>query len=73
MEKLIELYKQWKGEEPANVVKLAGQGSNRQYFRITQQSGETVVGVIGTSRDEDHAFVYLANHFNLRQLPVRKS
>ena len=37
MEKLIELYKQWKGEEPANVVKLAGQGSNRQYFRITQQ------------------------------------
>ena len=57
MEKLIELYKQWKGEEPANVVKLAGQGSNRQYFRITQQSGETVVGVIGTSRDEDHAFV----------------
>ena len=72
MEKLIELYKQWKGEEPANVVKLAGQGSNRQYFRITQQSGETVVGVIGTSRDEDHAFVYLANHFYLRQLPVPK-
>ena len=72
MEKLIELYKQWKGGEPANVVKLAGQGSNRQYFRITQQSGETVVGVIGTSRDEDHAFVYLANHFNLRQLSVPK-
>ena len=25
---------------------------------------------IGTSRDEDHAFVYLAQHFQLRQLPV---
>lgn len=73
MEKLIELYKQWKGEEPANVVKLAGQGSNRQYFRITQQSGETVVGVIGTSRDEDHAFVYLANHFYLSNCLCRKS
>ncbi len=72
MEKLINLYKQWAGEEPADVIKLAGQGSNRQYFRIIKQDGDTVIGVIGTSRDEDHAFVYLANHFNLRQLPVPK-
>ncbi len=72
METLINLYKQWAGEEPADVIKLAGQGSNRQYFRIIKQDGDTVIGVIGTSRDEDHAFVYLANHFNLRQLPVPK-
>ena len=70
MEKLIELYKKWAGEEPADVIKLAGQGSNRQYFRIIRQDGDTVIGVIGTSRDEDHAFVYLAHHFQLRQLPV---
>ena len=70
MEKLIELYKKWAGEEPADVIKLAGQGSNRQYFRIIRQDGDTVIGVIGTSRDEDHAFVYLAQHFQLRQLPV---
>ncbi len=44
-------------------VKLAGQGSNRQYFRIIKQDGETVIGVIGTSRDEDHAFVYMATSF----------
>ena len=55
MEKLIELYKKWAGEEPADVIKLAGQGSNRQYFRIIRQDGDTVIGVIGTSRDEDHA------------------
>ena len=72
MEKLIELYKKWAGEAPVDVIKLAGQGSNRQYFRIIQQDGGTVIGVIGTSRDEDHAFIYLANHFNLRQLPVPK-
>ena len=70
MEKLIDLYKKWAGEEPANVIKLAGQGSNRQYFRIIGHDGDTVIGVIGTSRDEDHAFVYLAQHFQLRQLPV---
>ena len=70
VEKLIELYKSWAGEAPVDVIKLAGQGSNRQYFRIIQQDGGTVIGVIGTSRDEDHAFIYLANHFNLRQLPA---
>lgn len=26
MEKLIDLYKKWAGEEPADVIKLAGQG-----------------------------------------------
>lgn len=72
MEKLVELYQQWAGEKPAGVVKLPGQGSNRQYYRIVKQDGDTVIGVVGTSRDEDHAFIYLANHFNLRQLPVPK-
>ena len=52
------------------MVKLAGQGSNRQYFRITGHDGTTVIGVVGTSRDEDHAFIQLARHFALRQLPV---
>ena len=30
------------------------------------------MGVIGTSRDENHAFVYLCRHFSKRQLPVPK-
>ncbi len=73
MEKLINLYKQWAGEEPADVIKLAGQGSNRQYFRIIKQDGDTVIGVVGSRAVmRIHAFVYLANHFNLRQLPVPK-
>ena len=71
MEKLIELYRQWTGgETPADIRKLAGQGSNRQYYRITKADGNTVIGVIGTSHDENHAFVSLARHFTLRQLPV---
>lgn len=52
------------------VDKLAGAGSNRQYYRLTGPDGATVIGVIGTSRDEDHAFVYLASHFEKRRLPV---
>ena len=34
------------------------------------EDGTTVIGVVGTSRDENHAFVYLAEHFEQRQLPV---
>jgi aminoglycoside/choline kinase family phosphotransferase len=72
MYKLLELYKQWKGAEPANVQQIPGGGSNRTYFRLTDKEGKTVIGVIGTSRDEDHAFIYLTEHFNRRKLPVPK-
>lgn len=70
MEKLTALYIQYKGEEPAEIEKIPGAGSNRQYYRFIGKDGESVVGVIGTSRDENHAFIYLDRHFQLRQLPV---
>ena len=70
MQKLKELYKKWSGEEPKNVQQLTAGGSNREYYRLTGSDGTTVVGCIGTSRDENHAFVYLSRHFCKRQLPV---
>ena len=70
MEKLIELFIEWNGEAPKNCERIAGAGSNRQYYRFTSADGLSVIGVVGTSRDENHAFVYLAQHFEKRQLPV---
>ena len=70
MQKLVALYKRWKGQEPLLTEKLPGAGSNRAYYRLSDADGGTVIGVIGTSRDENHAFIYLAEHFNKRQLPV---
>ena len=70
MNKLIELYRLWSGAEPSDVTHLTAGGSNREYYRMTSKEGKTVVGCIGTSRDENHAFVYLAQHFTRRQLPV---
>ena len=72
MQKLRELYQQWSGAEPQQMEKLPGGGSNREYFRMISATGESVVGCVGTSRDENHAFVYLAQHFTKRQLPVPK-
>ena len=70
MEKLAQLYKQWKGAEPVTVEALPEAGSNRRYFRLTDGTGISVIGVIGTSRDENHTFVYLTRHFTDRRLPV---
>jgi len=70
MDRLVALYKQWCGAEPASTEQLPGAGSNRQYFRFFAADGSSVVGVVGTSRDENHAFVYLARHFARRKLPV---
>lgn len=72
MDKLIELYTEWAGAEPAGVEKLPVQGSNRAYYRLTDADGMSVVGCVGTSRDENHAFIYLAHHFAKRRIPVPK-
>lgn len=70
MEQLTQLYTAWRGEAPARVERLAGAGSNRQYYRMADAAGQTVVGVVGTSREENRAFVYLDRHFVRRKLPV---
>lgn len=70
MEKLVELYDRWHNSMPVNTVRLAGAGSNRAYYRLFDEEGNSVVGVVGTSRDENHAFIYLSEHFTKRQLPV---
>lgn len=70
MKQLIDLYKRHYSCEPKDVEELPGQGSNRKYFRLWGEDGSHVIGVIGTSRDENHAFIYLSRHFVKRQLPV---
>ena len=70
MEKLLALYKAWSGADPATTEQLPGAGSNRQYYRFIDHEGHSVIGCVGTSRDENHAFVYLARHFTKRKLPV---
>ena len=70
MEQLKQLYLEFKGNEPESITPITGSGSNRQYFRLTGEDGSSVIGVVGTSRDENHAFCYLSRHFTMRQLPV---
>ena len=47
---------------PKSVVRLTGDGSNRVYYRLSSDCG-TVIGVVGTSVEENRAFVALADAF----------
>ena len=70
MEELKHIYIRWSGSQPSRIEKLPGAGSNRCYYRIYDAKGESVIGVVGTSVEENDAFVYLANSFYNKGLSV---
>ena len=45
-------------------------GSNRQYTREVDANGKSLIRVVGTCREENHAFITLARHFRSKGLPV---
>ena len=68
MERLTKLYKQYVGSEPTEIKLMDKAGSNRSYYRLSGE--QSVVGVIGESREENDAFVYIARHFKAQGLSV---
>ena len=67
---LHTLYKTHFGKAPHKSSPLAKAGSNRQYFRLEDEQGASVIGVIGTDVTENRCFVYLCQHFYDKALPV---
>ena len=70
MDILKDLYKTHTGFECVACEPIPGAGSNRKYYRLTCEKGNPLIGVVGTSRDENHAFCYLSKHFITSKLPV---
>lgn len=70
MIKLLALYKKWKGEEPKRVEPLAGAGSNRKYYRFYDAREHSVIGVVGTSPEENRTFIYLSSFFRKQGVSV---
>lgn len=60
---LKTLYTTYKGSAPADITELPSSGSNRRYFRLSGTDGTTLIGVIGTSVEENRAFISMAAHF----------
>jgi len=65
---LEELYNKATGYAPDEITELPASGSNRRYFRISGK--ESLIGAIGTSKEENEAFIYLSGHFSGQGLPV---
>ncbi len=65
---LTELYIRHTGHKPENITELPSSGSNRRYFRLTGVAD--LIGVIGTSLQENEAFIYMSRHFREKNLPT---
>lgn len=71
MQSLSQLFQQYTGQAPTEVVQMAASGSNRRYYRLTSPD-TTLIGVQGTSKEENAAFLYMADHFLAKGLNVPK-
>ena len=70
-EKLKELFESYTGTEALSLKELPASGSNRRYFRIS--GGYTsLIGVLGTSVEENKAFIALDKHFISKGIKVPK-
>lgn len=70
MKQLQDLFFQLNGYAPTHIERMPVEGSNREYYRIFGKNDYSLIGVIGTSKEENDAFIYLSKHFQLRKLPV---
>ena len=62
MKQLEELFKQYTGKKCLSCEELPQSGSNRRYFRLKAE-GISLIGAMGTSVEENNAFISLARHF----------
>ena len=70
---LSQLFFEATGKMAGEQTALTASGSNRRYYRIESEDKTTsLIGVQGTSRDENHAFLYMAEHFMQKGLNVPK-
>lgn len=69
MKQIGQLFKEYTNKTPQNIYELPSSGSNRRYFRITGEN-ISLIGVKGTSVEENIAFIEISKHFKTKGLPV---
>lgn len=69
MDKLQQLFHQYTGREAETCQQLTAAGSPRRYYRLTA-SGSSLIGAIGTSSQENGAFIAIARQMRKQGLPA---
>src|SRR5688572_14656877 len=67
---IVQLYKHWKKEEPLEIEVLPQSGSDRRYFRLHTDETNTLIATFGLNVKENETFLYFADHFHRKDLPV---
>ena len=68
---LSQLFFETTGKKAGEQTALTASGSNRRYYRIeSEDKSVSLIGVQGTSREENHAFLYMAELFLEKGLNV---
>jgi len=69
MDRLESLFRSYTGLEAESCLAVSPSGSRRRYYRLT--AGDvSLIGVYGTDRDENRAFMALSAHFRSKGLRV---
>jgi aminoglycoside/choline kinase family phosphotransferase len=69
-ESLVRLFVAQFGHPPRSVLEIAGDGSNRVYFRLIGPNMETAVGAYGPDAEENRAFFSYTRSFHSAGIPV---
>jgi aminoglycoside/choline kinase family phosphotransferase len=69
-EALARLYAQRFGRPPRSMLEVAGDGSNRSYYRLVGEDLRTAIGAVGPDREENRAFLSFTRSFHGAGLPV---
>lgn len=69
METLKKLFEDYFGEPLKTTEAIPGSGSNRFYIRLIGEKN-SCIATRGESTAENEAFIYLAQHFNGKGLPI---
>ena len=67
-EELKRLYYEYTGSQAEDITELPSSGSNRRYFRIS--GPKTLIGVSGSSQEENKAFIYMSGFFRGKGISV---
>lgn len=69
MNELENLFFNYTHQSVKTIRELSASGSNRRYFRLESEN-YSLIGVEGTSVEENNAFISMSKHFAERKLPV---
>jgi aminoglycoside/choline kinase family phosphotransferase len=66
---ISDLYFKYSDRKPSNIDSLPGSGSERKYFRISD-NGKTVIAAFNRNEEENRAFIGFSKHFISKNLKV---